>query len=76
MSNFLKTSFFILYWPSKFLFLGSKIIQIIIFILNTLRGRAMPIQIPSMRIQNTSRATSASFLCSYWLIQGKVDHIG
>jgi hypothetical protein len=36
-----------------------KIIQIIIFILNSLRGCSMQIQICSMRIQNTPGAASA-----------------
>jgi hypothetical protein len=58
-------SLFILYWSLKFLYLGSKIIQIIIFILNTLRGCSMRIQICSMHIQNTPRASSAWILCSY-----------
>ncbi len=50
----------------KFLCLGSKIIQIIIFILNALRGC-------SMRIQNTPRATQRE---SYWLMQGEANLIG
>jgi hypothetical protein len=49
----------ILHWFFKFLYLGSKMIQIIIFILNTLRGCSRRIQICSMRIQNTPRGTSA-----------------
>ncbi len=55
------------YLSLKFLRLGSKLIQIIIFTLNTLRGC-------SMRIQNTPRATLAWILLvnarrgkSYWL---------
>jgi hypothetical protein len=50
----------------KFLCLGSKIIQIIIFILNTLRGC-------SMRIQNTLSGTQ---LESYWLLEGEANLIG
>jgi hypothetical protein len=59
-----------------FFCLGSKSVQIIIFVLNTLRGCSVRIQIRSMRIQNTLGATSASNLCSYWLILGDVDLIG
>jgi hypothetical protein len=43
-----------------------QIIQIIIFILNTLRGC-------SMRIQNTPRATEFE---SYWLLEGEANLIG
>jgi hypothetical protein len=57
--KFFQTRSLILYWSLKFLCLGSKVIQIIIFILNTLRGGSMRIQICSMRIQNTLGATSA-----------------
>jgi hypothetical protein len=49
----------ILHWSLTFLCLGSKIIEIIIFILNTLRGCSMHIQICSLLIQNTPGATSA-----------------
>ncbi len=65
-----QSSFNLLYWPLSFLWLGSKIIRIIItFILNSLRGCSIHIQICSMLIQNTPRATSATILCSYLLIQ-------
>jgi hypothetical protein len=63
---FFITRSLILYSSLKFLCLGSKNIQIIIFILNTLRGC-------SMRIQNTPRATQQE---SYWLIQGEANLIG
>jgi hypothetical protein len=56
----------ILHASLKFLCLGSKNIQIVIFILNTLRGC-------SMRIQNTPRASQQE---SDWLIQGEVNLIG
>jgi hypothetical protein len=48
----------ILYSSFKFLCLGSKNIQIIIFIMNMLRGC-------SMRIQNTPRATQRNPIGSY-----------
>jgi hypothetical protein len=54
-----KTHSLILYWSLKLLCLGSKIIQIFIFILSTLRGCSMRNQICSLRIQNTWGATSA-----------------
>ncbi len=54
--NFFLTRSLILYSPLKFLCLGFKLIQIIIFILNTLREC-------SMHIQNTLRATQRE---SYW----------
>ncbi len=60
---------------AKFFCLGSKIIQIIVLILYTLRGCSVHIQICSMRIQIAPGATLASTLCSYWLIQGEVDLI-
>jgi hypothetical protein len=63
---FFKTHSLILYLSLKFLCLGYKIIQIVIFILNTLRGC-------SMRIQNTPRATQRE---SYWLIEGEANLIG
>ncbi len=56
----------ILFSSLKFLCFGSKLIQIIILILNTLRGC-------SMRIQNTPGATQ---LESYWLSQGQTNLIG
>ncbi len=66
---------FILYWSLNFSCLGSKIIKIIIFILNTLTGCFMHIKICSMRIHNTLEATSEWILwinsrrgVSYWLI--------
>ncbi len=64
--HFFLTRTLILYSSLKFLCLGSKIIQIIIFILNTLRGC-------SMRIQNTPRVTQHE---SYWLVQGEAYLIG
>jgi hypothetical protein len=75
MLNFFKTRSLILYWSMKLLWLSSKLSRIIIFILNTPRGCSMQIQICSMRIKNTQRATSAWILLvnsrrgkSYWLI--------
>ncbi len=64
--KFFLTRSLILYSSMKFLCLGSKNIQIIIFILNSLRGC-------SMHIQNTPRATQRE---SYWLIQGEANLIG
>jgi hypothetical protein len=60
----------------KFLCLGSKSIQIIFFILNTLRVCSIRIQICTLRIQNTLGATSGGILCSYLLIQGGVNLLG
>jgi hypothetical protein len=64
--NFFLTCSLILYLSLKFFCLGSKNIQIIIFILNTLRGC-------SMHIQNTPRATQREY---YWLILGEANLIG
>jgi hypothetical protein len=64
--NFFLTHSLILCLSLKFLCLGFKLIQIIIFILNTLRGS-------SMLIQNTLRATQ---LEAYWLTQGEANLIG
>jgi hypothetical protein len=64
--NFFLTRSLILYSSLKFLCISSKNIQIIILILNTLRGC-------SVRIQNTPRATRRE---SYWLIQGEANFIG
>jgi hypothetical protein len=41
--NFFLTRSLILYWSLKFLCLSSELIQIIIYILNTLRGCSMRI---------------------------------
>jgi hypothetical protein len=64
--KFFKNRSLILNSSLKFLCLGFKLIQIIIFILNTLRGC-------SMRILNTPRAAQCE---SYWLTQGDANLIG